>query len=56
VYINCFSGAYTKLFTQCNFGTAFHFWQKWHIGSPIEQECCLCQSWINTKIGIQNVP
>ena len=35
-----------------NFGSCSIFWQKWHISRPIEQGCCFCQFWINSKIGM----
>ena len=23
-------------------GSLFHFWQKWHISHPTEEDCCFC--------------
>ena len=37
--------SFTRSAVSANYGSLFHFWQKWHITHPTEQECCFCQFW-----------
>ena len=34
------------------FSSLVHFWRKWYISHPIEQEWCVCQLWRNPIIAI----
>ena len=41
----------SKSIPNTNFAQLVHFWQKWHISHPIEQECYFCQLRHNSKLG-----